>query len=100
LSGTIGLAATVISGLAAKSHIIISQNGREAFEMHEEIAFFVAALAVTLLLWRIAAGMLLPKKKALYLSLLTATVILVWVGAWYGGELVYTFGTGVHHPAR
>jgi uncharacterized membrane protein len=96
LSGSVGLAGTIISGLIAESTILIPGQATSTFESHEQIAFVVAALAALLLLWRISSRMLLPSRmKPLYLSALTFMVIIMWVGAWYGGELVYSFGTGV-----
>lgn len=96
LSGTIGLAGTVVSGLLAKSALSIPEGAKATLESHEQIAFVLAALATGLLLWRISSRMLLPSRmRAVYLILLATTVIVMWVGAWYGGELVYSFGTGV-----
>ncbi len=96
LAGTIGLAATVVSGLLAEKTVSIADFAREHFETHEQIAFIVASIYSVLLLWRIAGGTSLPKQKEwLFVGLSLAGVILIWTGAWYGGELVYRFGVGV-----
>ncbi len=101
LSGTIGLAGTVVSGLLAKSSLLIPEAAISTLESHEQIAFVLAALAASLLLWRISSRTHLPPgKKAVYLIILATTIILMWFGAWYGGELVYSFGTGVHSFIR
>ena len=96
VSGSVGLAAAIVSGLLAKSTVSIPVQASATFETHEQIAFLLAALAASLLLWRIASRMLLPtKNKAVFLLLMAIMVVVMWIGAWYGGELVYSFGTGV-----
>jgi uncharacterized membrane protein len=101
LLGTISLAATVISGLLAKGELTIQLNAQEFFEAHQQIAFVATALASALLFWRISNRLLLPSRYTrTYLLLSLATVVLIWVGAWYGGELVYRFGVGVQNISR
>ena len=101
LVGTIALAATVISGLVAKGGLTIQASGQVFFEAHQQIAFVVTALASSLLLWRISNRLLVPSKyRRTYLLLSFATVVLIWIGAWYGGELVYRFGVGVQSIPR
>lgn len=101
LSGTVGLAGTIASGLVAKSTLLIPPEGAGTFESHEQIAFVLAFLAAGLLLWRISTRMLLPSRMRIpYLALLAITVVIMWVGAWYGGELVYSFGAGVLPMSR
>jgi len=95
-SGTIGLMATVLSGLFAEATVSIPETARSTFEAHEQIAFVVVASATVLLLWRVSSRMLLPSRmRTLYLLAFAVTVLLMWIGAWYGGELIYTFGVGV-----
>ena len=94
--GTIGLAATVTSGLIAKAGVSIPEVGQTTFDAHRQIAFLVAALSTVLILWRIACRTRLPlKMRGMYLAAFAATIVLMWIGAWYGGELIYTFGVGV-----
>jgi uncharacterized membrane protein len=96
LVGSIGLAATVVSGLLAEKTVLIPDSAQEHFETHEQIAFIVASIYSVLLLWRIAGRTSLPKQKEwLFVGLSLVGVILIWTGAWYGGELVYRFAVGV-----
>ena len=96
LIGTASLAATIASGLAAKGALRISEGAMDTIHIHEQIAFLAAVLTSGLLLWRIAARLSLPARhRNVYLALSFATMVLVWGGAWYGGELVYRFGVGV-----
>jgi uncharacterized membrane protein len=101
LLGTISLAATVASGLIAKGQLTIQLNAQEFFGTHQQIAFVATALASSLLLWRISNRLLLPSNyRRTYLLLSSATVALIWIGAWYGGELVYRFGVGIQTIPR
>ncbi|MEK9139019.1 MAG: DUF2231 domain-containing protein [Bacteroidota bacterium] len=96
LSGSLGLVATVISGLFAKGQVFIAETGKTTLETHEQIRFAVSALFAVLPFWRISTKTMLPVRwRPIYLILMFLGVGLVWVGAWYGGELVYTFGVGV-----
>jgi uncharacterized membrane protein len=96
VAGTVGLAVAVLTGLLAKSGVSVSDEARGFLEIHEQIAFGVIALASSLLLWRISNRMLLPSRnRTAYFLLSFLVVVLMWVGAWYGGELVFRFGVGV-----
>lgn len=96
LTGTIGLAATVASGLLAERTVTIVHSATEHFETHKQIAFVVAGLYSLLFLWRVAGKTRLPKQRAwLFVALSLLGVIGIWTGASYGGELVYRFGVGV-----
>jgi uncharacterized membrane protein len=94
LTGTIGLAGTILSGLLDKSSSTFPDAARSTLEIHEQMGFAVATLAFTLILWRVALRAQLPRKwRAVYLLILALMVALMWVGAWHGGELAHTFGT-------
>lgn len=96
LLGTIGLAATVVTGLLAEARTTIGPEAQHAFETHEQLAFFSATVFAILLFWRISCRTRLPEKNGrLFLLLFGAGIIALWAGAWYGGDIVYTFGVGV-----
>jgi uncharacterized membrane protein len=96
LAGTVGLAATVVSGLLAEASIIIPEAAQEHLETHEQLAFVAAGTFATLFLWRISSKTKLPPRyRAVYLSLFAAGVLVIWMGAWFGGEMVYRYGVGV-----
>jgi uncharacterized membrane protein len=98
-AGTIGLLATVMSGLLAEQSVVISAAAREHIETHEQIAFFVTGLYATLFLWRVAHRTHLPSKREwLFVFGSLIGVVAIWIGAWYGGELVFRFGVGVQLP--
>lgn len=96
LAGMIGLAGTIATGLMAEASVTIEETARSFFEMHEQLAFGVAAIYSALVLWRFAARTYIPQRlRWLYLVMTLLGVILVWVTGWYGGELVFRFGIGV-----
>lgn len=97
LSGTLMLYGTVATGLIAGSTVQILGQTVSTFEIHQQLAFAVSALASALLLWRIANKSRLPKKQILYIAVVCIMLFLLWAGAWYGGELVYRFGVGVQY---
>ena len=97
LTGILGLAGTTVTGLIAKGRVAILPEARSTLESHEQIAFALVSLATILILWKISSRLRLPEKgRWVYLSLNAGLVVLLWIGASYGGELVYTFGVGVH----
>jgi uncharacterized membrane protein len=99
LLGTLGIAGAVLTGLAAGNAARLEGNAREIFELHEQIAFVVSATFALLLLWRIGTKTELPNKsRAAYMALFAFGIGLMVYGAWFGGELVYRYGTGVRTP--
>jgi uncharacterized membrane protein len=101
LLGGMGLAIAIITGVLAGELIAPGAASSETFEMHEQLAFLVAALTASSLYWRISSKLAIPsKRRGIFLTLLLVTVIVLWLGAWHGGELVYRFGIGVHPLAR
>jgi uncharacterized membrane protein len=97
--GTTGLLLSVASGLYARSATPISAQAMEYAENHQQIALVVTCVFAGLLFWRIAGRSALPRiGRTAYYALFGVGVALMWLGAWYGGELVYRFGVGVGSP--
>jgi uncharacterized membrane protein len=96
LIGTIGLVLAVVTGILARDTVTIAPLARPYFDMHQQMAFLASGLFAVLLFWRIASRSRIPERYvALYLILLVCSVAVLWVGAWYGGEMVYRFGVGL-----
>ena len=96
VAGTLGLLTAVVTGLLARETVVIPVAAYDTFENHEQIAFIVTAVFAALLLWRIASRTHLPQRyKILFLVLFLFGLVLMWLGAWFGGEMVYRFGVGV-----
>jgi len=97
--GSAGLVAAVLTGLLAERAASISPGARNTFENHEQLAFLTTSLFCVLLLWRIASrGKIPPSAPRLFVLLLAAGIAALLTTAWFGGELVYRFGTGLHLP--
>jgi uncharacterized membrane protein len=97
LAGTIGLAAAAGTGMLAGQSVEIPPAGKPYLEIHQELAFVAATAFAALLFWRIASKTKRPPRHdMLFLLIFTGGVLALWGGAWYGGEMVYRFGVGVH----
>ncbi len=52
-----------------------------------------------LLLWRSGMRQIGPAGDSSIWTLFAGALACLWIGAWYGGELVYRFGVGILLPA-
>jgi len=96
LAGVTSLFVTLTTGLHAEGTVKISEAAQNTFEIHEGLAFVVTAVFCGLLLWRVAGKTNLPVRLRIgYFALIAIGLTLMWVVAWFGGELVYTYGIGV-----
>jgi len=96
ISGALGLILAVITGLHAEDSVEITEGARNHFEIHEQVAFATTAVFALLLAWRVGSKTRIPeRRRPVYFMLSIAAVALLWVTAWYGGEMVYSFGVGV-----
>lgn len=96
LFGFLGLVVTIVTGLVARETVMIPNVAESVIESHEQLAFVVAAIFASLMFWRIRSKTDLPLRYSWgYLGLSLFGVVLMWIGAWYGGEMVYRFGVGV-----
>jgi uncharacterized membrane protein len=96
LAGTIGIAAAIVSGVAAAGSVVIAPAAAASLDWHKEIAFLNSGLFALLLFWRLGSRGTIPAQhRRLYVVLLFCGLISIWVGAWLGGELVFRYGLGV-----
>ena len=94
--GTLGALATITTGLIAASIVPHGEEVHEIIERHEHIGLTIAAIAVTLSLWRLLAKSISGvMANTLYFSLATIMVIGIIFGADLGGLMVYHYGVGV-----
>jgi uncharacterized membrane protein len=97
LSGTIGLLAALVTGLGAKASVSVPAAGAGHLARHEQVAFVAAAVFLVHLYWRIRLQHTPGRRMTPALLVLSLVgLVLIWFGAWLGGELVYRFGVGVH----
>ena len=98
LLGFLGLALAIMTGLLARGNVQIPLDAVRFLDSHEQIAFIVTSFFGFLLFWRINAKRDLPRHYSWgYIALSLVGVVLMWIGAWHGGEMVYRFGVGVAH---
>lgn len=96
LAGCVGLGGAVATGLLAEKTVVIPAEVSSQFETHEEMAFFAATVYAIIILWRVSNKTLLPHgMRSMYILLTVAALVAIWVGAWFGGEMVYGSGVGV-----
>jgi uncharacterized membrane protein len=101
-AASVAVILTVCSGLLAASSLALPAEARETFDMHQQYAFLSSSAILALFIWRTASRGGLPKAHSrLYLLGSAAALLVLLATAWFGGELVYRFATGVHtlpHP--
>lgn len=93
-----GIAAvcSVATGLLARSNTPIPASAQGTLETHQTIAFLMAGAIVVLLFWRIAQKGHMPEKyKTFYIIASILTLLILFTGNYYGGELVYRHGVAV-----
>jgi uncharacterized membrane protein len=91
--------AAVVTGLIEKNRIFISPGAREAFEVHETLAFIISALVIILAMWRLnLKGLRWQKARTYYIILSFATLIIIFSSGYYGSQLVYRYGSGTSLP--
>ena len=96
LAGCVGLGGAVATGLLAEKGVMIPAEVSSQFETHQEMAFLAATVYAIIILWRISNKTLLPQRmRSMYFLLTVAALVAIWVGAWFGREMVYGSGVGV-----
>jgi uncharacterized membrane protein len=97
LMGTAGLLVAAASGLMAKSTLgPLQAMPAAALSDHEQLAFLTAVVFLVLTGWRFSHKRQIPGSSPwLFLLLTGVAVILLWITAHIGGELVHEFGVGV-----
>lgn len=96
LLGTISIAFAVVSGLVAVSESRLASGAQGVLDLHHQMTFASTAIFTVLLLWRISTKTeVLPRIRPAYFFLSALGVVLLMVGSWAGGVLVFEHGVGV-----
>ncbi len=96
LAGTIGILLAVLTGIVAENASPIPATAAYLMDLHEELAFVTASAFAALLLWRVSARTKIPGPTPWrYLAAYGASVALLALVGWYGGELVFRYGVGL-----
>ncbi len=87
---------TVITGLLAASNVPHAESAHQIMEIHQTLGYIVLGSIVLLLIWHILLKGKFPVKAAfLYIIIGLVGVGVMFAGAYYGGEMVYTHGVAV-----
>ena len=87
---------TFITGLIAEDAVTMGPAAADVFETHETIGYVILALVAILFVWRLAkSGIYYQKYSVWFTALFIMVAIVVIIGAYFGGELVFTYGVGV-----
>ncbi len=96
LFGFFGTLVTVATGLLAERSVGHNDAAHAVMQTHKTFGLIVLGLMAALFLWRaFHRGQIPQKLLAVYLLIAIAGVGVMTVGAYYGGELVYTHGMAV-----
>ncbi|MDH4068999.1 MAG: DUF2231 domain-containing protein [Ignavibacteria bacterium] len=99
VTGFAGVLFAVASGLFEESGLALEGVPLSVLETHKQTAFAMVVCYAVVLLWRVAGKSLLPvRKRGIFWLLYGCGVMLLWVVAWYGGELVHTHGVPFAFP--
>jgi uncharacterized membrane protein len=94
--GTLTLLPTLVTGYLAANSVPVPETAKTVFSLHELNGWVVAGLFVGLLFWKgWFRGSIPEAQRRYYGAALLLGVLLVGYGAFLGGDLVYTHGTGV-----
>jgi uncharacterized membrane protein len=90
------LAISLISGLFAEDGIQFSQQAQEVLEEHENLAYTLVTGIFGLTAWYAARRKIMQKsEEILYGVVLISMLMLTFLTAQHGGQLVYRHGIGV-----
>lgn len=93
--GALGAAAAVATGLMAEGTISAGGAVADLMHIHKTLGLAALGMAVPLAAWRLwSRGRMSRPIHAAFLALMLAMVIVLAVGAHYGGRMVYEFGAG------
>jgi len=98
------LALAMISGSLAEDGLVqavgqgMEQAAHDWLERHELMGYLNGALATLLAMWRtVRAKAMNVQEHRIYWGAFTVVMVLLTVGSWMGGQLVYEYGMGTKH---
>ncbi len=96
VTGAVGAALAVISGLQAEEHIAHGEAVHEIMETHEQLALITLGVFVVLAVWRIVRERRMANaERGVFLALSLAGVGALVATATYGGKLVFDHAAGI-----
>lgn len=95
LLGALSLAVAVGTGLYAEQGVMVHLSVREKLLLpHKQFMIATAVLCVIMTGWALAQRPFPRKGRLLFLGLLFTIVVVMTIGADYGGRLVYDYNAG------
>ena len=92
----LGAGAAVLSGLIAEESVEESEQVESLIETHESLGFVYLGLILFLLIYRLALRKRLSGMTGWIAVIISvAAAVVVSIGGYIGGEMVYRYGTGV-----
>ena len=96
ITSVVAVIFTVIAGAIAENMVKISPAAQDILEIHEKIGFSVVTIILSLAIWRIILKGKMPiKGLTLFMVISVIGVIIMTIGGYFGGELVYTYEVAV-----
>jgi uncharacterized membrane protein len=84
---------SMASGILSKPQIQISENISHKLDLHQNLAFLIVFIVLSLTLWRIGLKGKFPENRTgYYLILGFIGIIILIIGAFFGGEIAHSRG--------
>ena len=100
--GAVSIGIAVGTGLYAEPGVMVSHSVREhLLEAHEKLMIVTASLCGILTLWALSAPPFPKKGRPFFLLFIAAMLVLMTLGADFGGRMVYDYNAGgfaCHQP--
>lgn len=95
LLGALSLAVAVGTGLYAEQGVMVHLSVREKLLLpHKQFMISTAVLCAIVTVWALIQRPFPKKGRILFLGLLFAMIVVMTIGADYGGRLVYDYNAG------
>ncbi len=93
--GTISAGAAVAAGLQAEEGVVISASVRaHLLEHHEDLMITTLGLSIFLAAWAVWRRPFPRKWRVLFMAVFLGLLIVMSIGADYGGRMVYDYNAG------
>ena len=93
--GAAGAAASVATGLYAAPGVMVSQSVRDQLlRHHKQVMIAASAMTGILVVWALAARPMPSRGRYVFLAGLLAVMLLMGLGADFGGRMVYDYNAG------
>jgi uncharacterized membrane protein len=96
--GAISALFALATGLAVLVGLQVGVAARQAIFVHVKWAIFTTLALVLLAVWRGAGTRQDSRPSTLFVLVLVAATAALIVTGYHGGQNVYEYGIGVHHP--